>query len=1023
MHRYERFGRPSKIVWLLLLFLPLSSFAQGLPLRRFQHTAWSLQNGAPSQVTALAQTSDGYLWLGTPNGLFRFDGVTFEAYQPPHNQQFHFRSIQSLAATSDGGLWIGYTLGSTCFLKDGILHNYSLKGLRGAGTIFGFAFAQDGTLWAAGQNGPLHFISGRWQDPVENAKRTVTASYFLYPDRKGTLWVATDDYVYVLRKGAASFEKTKILAGTSATFTDGKNGSVWIGNGYGVIRYDEAARGQGRTQYLYQSRGTTSDIRSDDTGALWIVSGEKGIIRAQQPDETLELPPTARGASTEHFTSHNGLTSDSLLSSLKDREGNIWVGSVSGLDRFRLTDFEIAPLPSTFYTYAVAPGAGVSVFIGTGGSGLQSLSGGSVRRVLNVDLKVDTITSVLRTRDGKLWLGGRGDLGYLENDRFVDVPLPPVYQSPPRDTQTMTEDGHGDIWVGTAGNVQVQRLHQGAWSPVENSYSKIGPPFIMATDHLGRVWAGYMAGVLKIFEGSKVTDITAEDGLTVSNVTAIYDDGKQIWVGGQAGLDVIKNGRPVEMVFAGDTKIDGISGIMNADDGSLWLNSLAGVVRVPKEEVEASLADPAQPVHFRLFNYLDGIPGKAPQLRPIPSIVRGAGHILWFNTIDGVLSIDTANLSKNPVVPPVYIQGVIADGSVVDGSNIVSLQKGTQDLQINYTALSLSIPERVLFRYKLENYDKDWQDAGTRRQALYPRLPPGRYRFHVIACNNDGLWNDTGASIVIDLPPTFLQSWLFKGLLAILAFAALWLFYLLRLRQETAKVQDRIYQRFSERERIARDLHDTFFQGIQGLLLGVQSVSRGLPEKSESKAALEEMLIQSDSVMSQGRELVFNLRTRSKDANDLGSQLETSAKEFGVHYPSTFTLTVLGDPKNLHAHVCEELGKLGREALCNAYRHGKAAHIEARIEYRPDALRLLISDDGVGIDKDVLAKGAVENHWGLPGMKERASSIGADFRVVSGHGSGTIIQVEVAAQLAYAQFSRGTLRRLQNLFRLDKPNS
>ena len=1023
MHHYERFGRPSKIVWLLLLLLPLSSFTQGLPLRRFQHTAWNVQNGAPSQVTALAQTTDGYIWLGTPNGLFRFDGVTFEAYQPPHNQQFHFRSIQSLSATSDGGLWIGYTLGFTCFLKDGVLHNYSLKGLRGAGTIFGFAFAQDGTLWAAGQNGPLHFISGRWQDPAENAKRNVTASYLLYPDRKGTLWVATDDYVYVLRKGATSFEKTDILGGTSATFTEGQDGAMWIGNGYGLIRYDETVKGQGRIQYLFKSKATTSDIRFDNSGALWVFSGENGIIRAPQPVETLRLPATAREAAIEHYTSRNGLTSDSLLSSLKDREGNIWVGSVRGLDRFRLTDFEIAPLSSTFYTYAVAPGAGNSIFVGTGGSGLQLLSGGSVSRVPNAKLKVDTITSVFRARDGKLWLGGRGDLGYFQNGSFVDVPLPPVYQSPPRDTQTITEDGHGDIWIGTAGSVPVQRLHQGAWLPVADSYSTAGPPFIMTTDHTGRVWAGYMAGVLKIFDGSKVSVITAKEGLTVSNVTAIYDSGQEVWIGGQSGLDVIKNGRPVDMTFAGDAKIDGISGIMRTEDGSLWLNALAGIVHVSKQEVEQSLADSTHPMHIRLFNYLDGIPGKAPQLRPLPSIVHGAGQTLWFSTIDGVLSIDTAKTVKNSVVPPVYIQSVIEDGNAVDGKDLVSLRKGTQDLEINYTALSLSIPERVLFRYKLENFDKDWQDAGTRRQALYPRLPPGRYTFHVIACNNDGLWNDTGASIVIDLPPTFLQSWLFKGLLAILALTALWLFYLLRLRQETAKVQDRIYQRFSERERIARDLHDTFFQGIQGLLLGVQSVSRGLPEESESKAALEEMLIQSDSVMSQGRELVFNLRTRSKDANDLGSQLETSAKEFGLHYASTFTLTVLGDPKNLHAHVCEELGKLGREALCNAYRHAKAAQIEARIEYRPDALRLLISDDGVGIDKDILAKGAVENHWGLPGMKERASSIGADFRVVSGYGSGTIIQVEVAAQLAYAQFSRGTLRRLQNFFRLDKPKS
>jgi signal transduction histidine kinase len=241
---------------------------------------------------------------------------------------------------------------------------------------------------------------------------------------------------------------------------------------------------------------------------------------------------------------------------------------------------------------------------------------------------------------------------------------------------------------------------------------------------------------------------------------------------------------------------------------------------------------------------------------------------------------------------------------------------------------------------------------------------------------------------------------------------------LLRLKQETSRVREQLNDRFCERERIARDLHDTFFQGIQGLLLSVQAASRKLPDGNESKADLEKTLLQSDAVMSQGRELVFNLRARSRSANDLGSHLETSADQFSEHFPSEFALIVLGAPKLLHAEVCEELCRLGREALCNAYRHSQASHIEVRIDYRPDCLRLAVSDDGIGIDSAVLADGGVENRWGPPRMRERAARIGANFRVVSSPGTGTIIQVDVPAKLAYADNVPTALRRISKLLGL-----
>jgi signal transduction histidine kinase len=273
----------------------------------------------------------------------------------------------------------------------------------------------------------------------------------------------------------------------------------------------------------------------------------------------------------------------------------------------------------------------------------------------------------------------------------------------------------------------------------------------------------------------------------------------------------------------------------------------------------------------------------------------------------------------------------------------------------------------------------------------------------------------TLAMIAVDLRFMSLRSWYFKALLGVIVLSVIWALYLFRIRRETSKIWAKLYERFSERERIARDLHDTFFQGIQGLMLSVQSASRRLPEGDPTRLVLEETLRQSDSVMSQGRELVFNLRVRSRVAHDLGDELESAAMEFSQHYPKEFRLVVLGEPKPLKTHVCEELCRLGREALCIAYRHARARLIEVKIEYRADALRLAVSDDGTGLSVDSVVLGGIKSHPGLTGMKERAQSIGATFKIVTSSLSGTIVQVDLSSRLAYPSAVERTIQRTMSL--------
>ena len=309
-----------------------------------------------------------------------------------------------------------------------------------------------------------------------------------------------------------------------------------------------------------------------------------------------------------------------------------------------------------------------------------------------------------------------------------------------------------------------------------------------------------------------------------------------------------------------------------------------------------------------------------------------------------------------------------------------------------------------------QGFDTDWQDAGSRRHAFYTNIPPRNYVFRAIACNNDGLWNTTGIAIPINLPAAFLQGWYFKILCFTLGSAALWGFYRLRISQVEVGIRTRLYERISERERIARDLHDTFFQGIQGLLLSFNLGTNRMAKSDPVRSLFEETLTLSDQVMSEGRKLVLDLRTRSSEAAELASDLGAAAAEFAKVYPTQFDVTVTGKAPQLDTVVSEEIYRIGREALYNAFRHALATTVEVELTYAAGELRLNLRDDGVGIPEQVMRNGAVDGHFGLPGMAERAKKIGADFSIFSRVGGGTEIEVKISSRLAYRSGRTSTRR-------------
>jgi signal transduction histidine kinase len=464
----------------------------------------------------------------------------------------------------------------------------------------------------------------------------------------------------------------------------------------------------------------------------------------------------------------------------------------------------------------------------------------------------------------------------------------------------------------------------------------------------------------------------------------------------------------------GDLELRGVSGIAERANGDLWLSTNSGIVRILGAEVERVIANPAYRVHYGLFDAADGLLGKPVQFHPGSTMVEGTDGQLWFLTSGGIARIDPEHLVRNTIPPTVLVRSVESGGRAYWSSGI-KLPPGTKDLHIEFTATSLAAPERVRFRYKLEGYREGWQDAGTRREAFYTNMGPGDYRFRVIACNNDGVWNEAGATWDLSIAPAFYQTYGFRSLYVLAGSALLWLLVHLRLRQMTARMDLRYTERLAERTRIARDLHDTLLQSFQGLMLRLQVVDDLLPE-GKAKAQLDQALERADQAIAEGRSAVYDLRSHVTGTNDLAQALRSLGEELATSNSATFHLAVEGTPKDLQPIIRDEIWRIGGEAIRNAFSHADAHHIEAGISYGKRSFQLRIRDDGKGIPPEVLKKGRC-GHYGLNGIRERAKQVGGRLDILSRPGAGAEIELSVANSIAYRARERQPFWRF---FRKEK---
>jgi signal transduction histidine kinase/sugar lactone lactonase YvrE len=987
-----------------------SSTPSEQPLAHLQHTTWTLKDGMPGPVMAIAQTTDGYLWLGTGTGLFRFDGVRFERFETIAGERLPSRQVMALHATRDNALWVGLLDGGTALVRQGrVLHLDAANGLFDSSTR-AFAEQRDGTLWVAtgrallkrkGEDkawtavGPASGYGGDTQELAINVK----------VDAQDNVWVVTQRTLYVQPSGSTRFAEAPLPRTGFSQLSIGPDGRAWGNDAadakVGATRLPLPGEPLPATAQHYTVPNSYAYPLFDREGKLWF--GALGGLMRTSPVGTPEQERQAR--QFINAERGQGLSGDQVIRIFQDRDGAIWVGTNGGLDRFRGAAVDGVDLPgrSSAVSMSAAPD-GEIWFTSQDDVFVQPPDGGPARKLALAD-GPQSLTAVFVDRHQRRWLGGRNGLFRQEGDRdsvrFVAIPSPDgqPWVGAVRD---IAEDGSGAIWI-TANRYSLQRYADGK---LERMAGRDGfpkrPPESLATDTQGHLWLGYGDGSLLRHDGTRVTALTPTDGLKVGGIKVVAIKGPHVWIGGDTGVQLVSEpGRPL-IRLDDPAALEGVSGLVETDAGDLWLNGANGITHLIGEEVRRAIADPAYRSKARRIDLLDGLRGRAEQSWPLHTALQTPDGKVWFSLTNGVVRIDPARLPSGEVAaPPVDIQRVSSGGEVLPASpdGPLRLAAGTRDLDIEYTAMSLAVPERTRFRYRLIGQDRDWQDAGTRRRAFYTNLGPGAYDFQVEASQDGGPWSVSPATLRFEIAPTLTQNAWFRAAAVLAGIAALGGLAALRARQSRLHEQDRLAARVQERERIARDLHDTLLQGVFGLILRFEAIARRLP--GTERAAMERVLTDADSLLVEGRDRVTDLRLPPPDANQLEHTLEALGRELSHTHGAAFALTVDGTPRALAPALSASICLIAREAIFNAFQHAQAGRIEVTLHYDDARFALFIRDDGVGVPDDVQDRGGRPGHWGLSGMRERADLAGVSYRLTSQVGGGTEIELSATARQAY----------------------
>jgi ligand-binding sensor domain-containing protein/signal transduction histidine kinase len=980
--------------WLILFCLGTAHQARALgpnkDISQYIRTEWTSDQGFPGgPVYAFAQTPDGYLWIGTERGLVRFDGLSFYLFRYAGTANVPLGPVMGLAVDTEGSLWIR-TQGPK-FLKfyHGEFEDVLPHLQRPERDVTAMCQGTNGEIFFYGlENGLVRYSHETFvvlATPVQVQEKLII-SLAETPD--GTVWAGTRDAGLLQVQG----EKVAFFA---RGLPNKKINSVlpinarelWVSMDDGIAQWDGAKFSRPRASPLLD-QVRASVILKDHDSNLWI--GTANALVRLNPNGTVQVDRRATPPAS------------GVRALFEDREGNLWLGTGQGIARLRDSVFTTYTVPAAQGLNSAATGPVFAdsrgrIWFAPENGGLYWLENGRITRVTDPQLDDEVIYSITGN-EGELWLGRqRRGLAQLR------------FHGPTFTTQTYTQSQglaqnnvyavyrarDGSLWAGTLSG-GVSRFSSAAfqnYSMADGLASNSVTSILVTSD--GAIWFGTPNG-LSAFTRGKWRTFNSCDGLPPGTIDSLLQDvAGVLWIGTANGLAFL-NGGSIHLAQGPEPLHEAILGLAEDKVGSLWIATPNHILQVSRDKL---LRGELRDLDMRDYGTADGLRSAQGVKRQLSVLADSSGRI-WISTVNGLSFVDPRPVTLASSMALVHLESVAADGRPYSLQGRLRISAPHQRVTFSYTALSLAVPERIRFRYKLDSFDHDWSEPTANREAVYTNLDTGAYVFRVISSNSEGLWNSSEATLQFLIEPAFWQTWWFR-LLSLLAIVALTLALIrLRLLQLAKHLNLRFEERLAERTRIAQELHDTLLQGFVSASMQLHVANEQVAADSPAKPVLARVLQLMNQVVQEARNALQGLRSAKGNSVVLEQALLKIREEFPALPHTEFRVIVDGEPRPLHAAIRDEIYLIGREALSNAFRHSQASAVEVELEYAAAFMRLLIRDNGHGIDSQILQSGRA-GHWGLSVMKERTARIGGTLRVLSRPSAGTELELNVPGRIAF----------------------
>lgn len=964
----------------------------------WQHRRWTSIDGAPGLVFAMAQTPDGYLWLAAATGLYRFDGLRFDRMPPSKAGFAKSQTVRSLLVAANGDLYVGHDFGGVSRVR----HNsYESIGQQlDNGTIYSLIQLPDASVIALLDpripNNAWLLRGNRWS-PFRLLRDTASVPRQYMVDRTGTVWVLVDEKVIAvpIKDGRAGPDIAAPSLPT-ATLMRNSDGMVMIADG-STLRNLELDRStaqirQGKVRARLPGMTRPQHAVASGSSALWSLGAESGLARFEWDGrhEAARLLGRARHA--------NGATVFPTAI-LVDRESILWIATSSGLSQFRPVAIQSrTPVPNALnflpWSYHVQRDGNGDVFVLEGRRLSRVTAEGGLRTVVEA---LPASSPVCRSAGSGVWVSDGRKFRTVGTDASRSLPFPTWL--PTNEPLLACDEGKDrNFWL-SGGRPGITALSDRGAQTVSLPGSPNAYALALEHDSAGNLLAYRGNSRLWRLDAGHLNTIWHDPAKHLEFVEFIYPDDQFTYFGGPNGL-ARYDGKNIRVLNASRSPaLSFLSGMVRTQAGDTWLHGANGLFRIRSEQLDRAFREPGYRPTVEHFGVANGLIAE-PLFQSRSSLAEDRWGRIWIVTATGIAMIDPARVPRNTIAPPTHIVSLSADDRDVPLRGRIVLPPGIKQIRIAYVGLSLALPESNRYRYRLLGVEEEWVDAGPRREAGYGNLKPGQYVFEVMATNNDGVWSVTPASVEFSIEPAFYQTWWFLTASAIVGLGLLFVVFRIRMNRIALQLRRSFQLRLNERERIARELHDTLLQTVHGLMLHMRAAISRLGSSDPSREELKRALDVADVAVAEARDRIAGLRDNSLDL-DLNTYLRNLVEGAGREMP--FTLSYVGPekPRNVRPSVSSELIAVVNESLANVSRHARAASVEIAVVCSWHEMVLTIRDDGIGIPSEIAAGGMRAGHYGLLGMRERVASLCGRLTIRNRSTGGTEVRVKLSGFEAY----------------------